>query len=149
SSSDQLWTGIALRAALGASVTVNALAAWRLHRPSGKEFCPSPSGTPEALCPALEQWLKEEGLNLYRPALKWHGYSNLQLLSDLSGPEVDEMLQVVQLRAGHAAQMRRSLIRLRQNLLRGACHDSPAVPDTAGAGTAAPSTSQPAAEPAA
>ncbi|CAJ1414009.1 unnamed protein product, partial [Effrenium voratum] len=98
---------------------------WALKRysePSVEATAPrAPLGSPpeimlEPLDAELRAWLAEEQLAVLENILSWHGYTTLKLLTDLSGEEVKELLNVLLPRAGYAARMRRALQKLRQHL---------------------------------
>ncbi|CAJ1398179.1 unnamed protein product [Effrenium voratum] len=82
---------------------------WALKRysePSVEATAPrAPLGSPpeimlEPLDAELRAWLAEEQLAVLENILSWHGYTTLKLLTDLSGEEVKELLNVLLPRAG-------------------------------------------------
>jgi len=62
------------------------------------------------------EWLQTHGLARYGKAFSYHGYCRLELLGDLTDCEVDELIQTIRPRAGHAATLRRALRRLKASV---------------------------------
>uniref|UniRef100_A0A7S4WGM4 RING-type E3 ubiquitin transferase n=1 Tax=Alexandrium monilatum TaxID=311494 RepID=A0A7S4WGM4_9DINO len=106
-----LSSGLAAVGGAGAALLVTHLL--RARRSVRGEDVDEESEELEALSSELALWLRSNGLHRHARDFAWHGYTELELLRDLSDEELVELVVAIGLRAGHAARLRRGISKLR------------------------------------